>query len=104
MTEAADHFAELSRTVVTKAVETVVEPIAEEGVKLAGEGIKLAGESVRLAGEGMKLAGEGMKLAGEGVKIAEGMLRRVLRTRRGRPPGPEGPPKDEPGKDEGKKE
>ena len=96
---------------VTRAVETVVEPIAEEGVKLAGEGIKLASDGVKLAGEGMKLAGEGMKLAGEGVKLAEGMLRRVLRTRHDhrkdeprtdRKDGRDG--KDEPGKDDGKKE
>jgi hypothetical protein len=67
-----DQLAEISKTVVTRAVDSVVEPIAEEGVKLAGEGFKLAGE-------GVKLAGEGVKLAGEGVKLAEGVLRKVLR-------------------------
>ena len=82
LTEAADQLAELSRSVVTHAVERVVEPIADEGYKLAGEGIKLATEGVKLATDGVKLAGEGMKLAGEGAKIAQGMLRRVLRHRR----------------------
>jgi hypothetical protein len=64
----------MSRTVVTKAVDTVVEPVAEEGFRLAGEG-------VRLAEEGVKLAEKSVRRAGHAVKFAEGTLRKVLRTR-----------------------
>lgn len=72
---------------VSKAVDSVVEPIAEEGVRLAGEG-------VRMAGKGVRMAGESVRIAGEGVKWAEGTLRKALREKRER--GQK--------KDEGKKE
>ncbi len=95
LADAVDQLAEMSKTMVVKAVDSVVEPIADQGVKLAGEGMKLAGEGMKLAGEGMKLASEGVKLAGEGVKLAaaagrlaEDRLRKVLRHRR-----PERPPR-----------
>jgi hypothetical protein len=81
LADAVDQLAEISKTVVTMAVDSVVEPIADEGIKRLGEGIKLASEGVRIAGEGVKIAGEGVK-----------MLRMVLR-----------PKKDEPKKDEPKK-
>ncbi len=70
---------------VVKAVDSVVEPIADQGVKLAGEGIKLASEGVKRAAEGVKLAGEGVKLAADVAKIAEDRLRKVLRHRRDDP-------------------
>ncbi|MBK8251204.1 MAG: hypothetical protein IPK82_00860 [Polyangiaceae bacterium] len=80
-----DQLAEISKTVVSKAVDSVVEPIAEEGVRLAGEGKKLADEGKKkLAEEGKKLAEDGVRRAGRAVRFAEGTLRKVLRT--GQPP------------------
>ena len=68
LADAVDQLAEMSKTMVVKAVDSVVEPIADQGVKLAGEG--------------MKLAGEGVKLAAAAGRLAEDRLRKVLRHRR----------------------
>lgn len=73
-----DQLAELSKTVVSRAVDSVVEPIAEEGVRLAGEGVRMAGKGVRMAGESVRIAGEGVKWA-EGTL---GSLRKALRHKR----------------------
>lgn len=80
LADTVDQLAEMSKTVVSKAVDTVVEPIAEEGIRLAGEG-------ARLAEEGKKLAEKSVRRAGQAVHLARGTLRKVLGPKRDRDKG-----------------
>ena len=89
LADAVDELAEISKTVVSRAVDTVMDPIAEKGVRLIGDG-------AQLAEEGVKLAEKSIQRAGAAVKIAEGTLRKVLGTAK------EDPKKDDPKKDDPK--